>query len=238
MLLFAADFRGFNVINSIAATQASFERALSFLSSGDPALCADICLSTLEEFPNDTRMRCLQATAFNRLQKFAEAESVLRKVIEHHPEIPKAQIEMGHALFGLGRGVEAVECFQQVVKLTPQKSVAHVDLSVALSKIGRGQAARQALEQSFRLDPSRKTLLMGADHQRSGRFEDAEKIYRGVIAKEPENVTAIRMLGSLASETRRHGIAVRQLRKAVEMEPDYFAAWLDLARELSEQEKI
>lgn len=183
-------------------------------------------------------MRCLLATAFNRQQKFAEAEAVLRKVIEHHPEIPKAQIELGHALFGLGRGVDAVECFQEVVKLTPQKSVAHVDLSVALSKIGRGQAARQALEQSFRLDPSRKNLLMGADHQRSGRFEDAERIYRGVIAKEPNNVTAIRMLGSLASETRRHGIAVRQLRKAVEMEPNYFGAWLDLARELSEQEKF
>jgi tetratricopeptide (TPR) repeat protein len=144
--------------------------------------------------------------------------------------------ELGHALFGQGRGLEAIECFERVAELTPDRSVAHLNLSVALSKVGRDQAARRALEQSFRLDPTRRDLVMGAEHQREGRFEDAERIYREVLAREPENVSAIRLLGSLASETGRHGIAVRQLRKATQMEPEFFAAWIDLARELSEQE--
>jgi tetratricopeptide (TPR) repeat protein len=183
-------------------------------------------------------MRCLLATALNRQHMFEKAELELRGVIERHPEIPKAHLELGHALFGQGRGLDAVACFEKVVQLTPDKSVAHLDLSVALSKVGKEGAARQALEQSFRLDPGRKDLLMGAEHQRAGRFEDAERVYRGVIAREPTNVTAVRLLGSLASETRRHGIAVRQLRKAVEMKPDYFSAWVDLGRELSEQEQF
>ncbi len=223
-------------INSIAATQSSFDRALSFLGNGDAALCADICRSTLDDYPNDSRMRCLLATALNRQHQFAEAEVELRSVLEQHPEIPKAHLELGHALFGQGRGLDALACFEKVAQLTPDKSVAHLDLSVALSKVGKERAARQALEQSFRLDPGRKDLLMGAEHQRAGRFEDAERVYRGVIAREPNNVTAVRLLGSLASETRRHGIALRQLRKAVEMKPDYFSAWVDLGRELSEQE--
>lgn len=183
-------------------------------------------------------MCCLLATALNRQHKFEEAETELRQVVDRFPEIPKAHLELGHALFGQGRGQEGVDCFQRVVDLTPDKSVAHLDLSVALSKVGRDKAARRALEQSFRLDPRRRELLMGAEHHREGRHEEAERIYRGVLAREPDNVSAIRLLGSLASDTGRHGIAVRQLRKAVEMQPDFFAAWIDLARELSEQERF
>lgn len=181
-------------------------------------------------------MKCLLATALNRQHQFAEAETELSEVIEAYPEIPKAHQELGHALFGLGRGIEAVECFQRVTELTPDRSVAFQDLSVALSKIGRDKAAREALEQSFRLDPGRKHLLTGAEHHREGRYEEAERIYREVLAREPNNISAIRLLGSLASDTSRHGIALRQLRKAVELAPNFFAAWVDLARELSEQE--
>jgi tetratricopeptide (TPR) repeat protein len=226
------------MMNSIAATQNSFDRALGFLQSGDAALCADLCRSALDEFPRDSRMQCLLATALNRQQNFDDAEEVLCGVIDAHPEIPKAHFELGHALFGQGRGPEAVECFERVVELTPDKSIAHMDLSLAYSKVGRSKDARQALEESFRLDPGRKELLQAAEHHRAGRHEDAERIYRDILVRDPKNISAMRLLGSLAFDVGRYRIATKFLKQTVELAPRFFAAWTDLAQSLTKSHKF
>ena len=173
-----------------------------------------------------------------RLREFEAAEEALREAIATFPEIPKAHRELGNALLGQGCGAEALDCYRRVVELTPDKAVAHFDLSVALSKLGLEDEAQQALEASFRLEPERRDLLKAAEHHRAGRFKEAELIYREVLRKDPTNVNATRLLGSVATEQGRHRLAVRLLRNAVNMKPEFFGAWVDLARALIEQESF
>ena len=183
-------------------------------------------------------MRVLLGTALVRMHDFAAAEKELREALAAEADIPKALRELSSALFGLGRGDEAVECLHRIVDLAPQKSVAHFDLSVGLSKLGKDDAARAALEESFRLDPKRQQLFEAVRLHREGRSKKAEMRFREILRREPRNVTATRMLGSIALDEGRYRLAARLLRNAVKLAPDYFGAWIDLSRALTETEQL
>ncbi len=224
--------------DSAAAAQARFDRALSFLRGGDAQTTVDLCRSRLDEQPDDGKMRVLLGTALVRQRHFDAAECELRRVINRWPDIPKAHRELGLALFGQGRLEEGVACYRRVVELTPKRSAAHFDLSVALAKLGREDEARDALEESFRLDPRRKDMLDAFQSQQAGSFEEAQGLYQKVLRREPNNVHATRLLGAVEIALGRYRKAERRLRAAVAMDPDYFAAWTDLARALIEQERF
>ena len=224
--------------NDIATMKASFERALGFFEGGDTDMAERLCRSALEDYPQDAKTRCLLGTTLVRQRRHEQAEQHLRQVIEEFPDFPKAHRELGNALLGLGRGDEAAECFRRVTELTPDRGVAFFDLSMTLSKLGREEEAREALEQSFRLEPEREELIEAAGHQRAGRFAKAEEIYRRILSRDPRNVNALRLLGAVALEMGRYRLATKMLSGAVELAPEFFGAWVDLARAFIEQDKF
>lgn len=56
-------------------------------------------------------------------------------------------------------------------------------------------------------------------HQQ-GRLAEAEPIYDGVIAAEPDNAEALSLLGTLYFQSSRHDAAVTTLRRAIALKPD------------------
>lgn len=218
--------------------QASFQRALRFMNSGDAELAIELCESALQDFPQDSGLRTLLGTSFLRQHEFASAERELRRVIEAQPDIAKAHRELGNALLGMGRMNDAVKCFERVVELQPESSAAHFDLSVILTKSGEVEAAQESLETSFQLQPERAEVMQAVEHHRAGRFKEAEEVYREILRRDPKNVSATRLLGSVATEMGRYRMAKRLLKNAVTMAPEFFGAWADLARALIESEEF
>ena len=183
-------------------------------------------------------MRVLLGTALVRMHKFADAERELRAALDSKPDIPKALRELSTALLGQGRGDEAIACLQRIVELEPNKSVSHFDLSNAFARIGKKEEAEAALQESFRLDPKRQILFEAIRLQHDGRPKDAEMRLREILRDEPTNATATRALGSIALEEGRYRMATRLLQNAVKLAPDYFAAWVELSRALTEFEQL
>jgi len=183
-------------------------------------------------------MRVLFGTILVRQNEFALAEKELRDVISRWPDIPKAHRELANALIAQGRGDEAIESYRRVIELTPGSAVAHRDLSMAFKSLGRMDEAKQALDESFELDPDRKELVIAVEHQRAGEYGKAEIICRDILRKDPTNVNATRLLGTIGAELGKHKLAVRMLRNAVKLEPQFFGAWIDLARELMETDEL
>jgi len=201
-------------------------------------MAADLCRDVLGDQPQDDKIRVLLGTVLVRQNKFGQAEKELRDVISRWPDIPKANRELGNALIAQGKGDEAIACYKRVIELTPDDPVAHRDLSMALRSLNRSEESKQALDESFRLDPDREELVVAAEHQRAGRFGKAENICREILRKDPINVNATRLLGTVAAELGKHKLAARMLRNTVKMEPEFFGAWVDLARALLEIEEL
>lgn len=218
--------------------RATFDRALGFLKTGASDLAAELCRGALAEHPDDTGLLVLLGAALNRQTDYVSAEAELRRALSFAPDVPKAHRELANALLGQGRNDEAVLSLRQVTVLTPEDAVAHFDLSILLSKLGREEDAAQSLEASLRLQPDRKDILQGLEHHREGRLKQAEQIYREVLERNRDNVTAMRLLGGVAIEAGRLRLAIRLLKNATKMAPDFFGAWTDLARALMENEQF
>lgn len=57
------------------------------------------------------------------------------------------------------------------------------------------------------------------EHHRAGRLEQAEVIYRQILAQEPCHPDALHLLGVVAHQGRQHDIAVELIRKAIDIDP-------------------
>jgi predicted O-linked N-acetylglucosamine transferase (SPINDLY family) len=63
---------------------------------------------------------------------------------------------------------------------------------------------------------------------RSRRLDDAERLYREILAVAPRHFDALHMLGLVQYETGRHGDAVESIRAATALKPDFAPACVNL----------
>jgi tetratricopeptide (TPR) repeat protein len=220
------------------STQTAFDRALGFLRAGEINRAADTCCEELGKEPKDDKLRTLYGMVLVRQNRFAEAETELRDVLSRRPNVAKANRELAHALISQGLNEEAIAGYKRVIELTPDNPVAYRDLSMAYMTLGRTHEAYEALEASFKLDPDHKELVLAVEHKRAGDFDEAARICREVLHKDPGNFDAARLLSMLAAETGDHELAVQMLRKTVKIEPRFFGAYIDLARALLESDEL
>ena len=119
---------------------------------------------------------------------------------------------------------------RRALALDPKLQSAQLTLVHALTESGRAEQADVLMQEFLRADPARELIAKAAEHQRAGRLEEAEKIYREVLRRDPRNLEALRLLALIAMKCEHYGQAEQLLKRAVELAPDYLAAWIDLSR--------
>jgi Flp pilus assembly protein TadD len=62
-------------------------------------------------------------------------------------------------------------------------------------------------------------LQSALEHQQAERLEEAEALYREVLARDPENADALHLLGVLACQSRRHELALAWIARAIALNP-------------------
>jgi protein O-GlcNAc transferase len=65
-------------------------------------------------------------------------------------------------------------------------------------------------------------------HHQAGRLQEAERIYREILAVEPNYPQPWHLLGVMANQVGQHEVAVVCLKRALELKPDYAEAYCDL----------
>jgi Flp pilus assembly protein TadD len=68
------------------------------------------------------------------------------------------------------------------------------------------------------------SLAEGLELHRTGKFEQAEQVYRQIVAAEPENADAWNLLGAVCINQDRFGEAVQHLDEALRLNPHHHAA--------------
>src|SRR5262245_31823061 len=53
-----------------------------------------------------------------------------------------------------------------------------------------------------------EVFAIAVQHHQAGRLDEAERIYRQILSVAPENAGALHLLGVVASQSGRHGVAV------------------------------
>jgi tetratricopeptide (TPR) repeat protein len=69
-------------------------------------------------------------------------------------------------------------------------------------------------------------------HQRAGRVQEAERIYRQILAQQPGNAEALHLLGVIQWQAARRDSGLELIRKAIAIEPKYAEAHYNLGNAL------
>jgi tetratricopeptide (TPR) repeat protein len=214
-----------------------FENILGLLQKRATPDAIAACKTALTRYPEDVNILGLLGAALGDSGQFAEAEDILLKVIDLMPTFAKPYEDLGTLLLQQGKAEQAIPLLEKACRLDPKLEAAHFQLGKALAQVGRGPDADKAFERSFALSPTRGIMAMAAEHHAAGRLEEAERLCRQVLQKDPRHVDALRMLGLIAAAAGDLDEAENLLRQALAGAPDHVAAMFELGRVLKELER-
>lgn len=224
--------------SGIAAPRATFHQAIRLLNGGDAEGAIAVCREALAEDPDDINFTALMGAVLLKARRLDEAEQQLRRAIALAPSFAKPHEDLGLLLLQRRRNEEAEDVLRRAVTLDPELEQAHFHLGRALLANGKTDEADEAFERCFALNPEKGRLAEAARLHRSGKVEEAERLYRRVLKDNPKNVTALRLLGVIAMQSGHPENAEELLSKAVRLAPDFTGAIIDLGRLHQDQHRL
>lgn len=164
------------------------------------------------------------------LEKYAEAEPIMRSVLEVRPESPQLWIEWARSMTKLGREGEVLETCDQILAKHPKAKQARLFYARRLARARQGDKALEVLRTGTVLlaDDGEMHRELADALMAMQRFGEAQSSYEQAIGLDPHDAKALLGMGRLCARTGRFTEAEKSLRDAIAIEPD----WRVLQREL------
>ena len=132
---------------------------------------------------------------------------------------------------------DAVDAYRQALELDPKRQQARMRLGQLLLILGEVDEAQALKSEFMEFDQDNEDIAKAAEFEKQEKFADAEKIYRGILTRHPDNVTAMRLWARLGIQEKRYAEAELLLQQAVKVAPGFSRAWSDLCGAQLEQEE-
>ena len=162
--------------------------------------------------------------------KFAEAATEFNQALQLRPKYPDALVGLAETYDRMGRAAQAEQLYKQAVSLNPDWASVYMKYGVFAYTRGRYKDAVTLFGHAVELmpDSARTHLNLGAALQAMGRHEEAIASYKRAIAAGP-SAMAWANLGACQFFTGKYADAVVSSRKAVDIAPDNYISWANLA---------
>ncbi|MFK7830655.1 MAG: sulfotransferase [Congregibacter sp.] len=226
-----------NTISAISSRRV-FDEAAAALRADAFAAAETTLLQALPQYPNDPNLLRLLGIALAKQQRYPEAEEQLTHVVRLMPAHARAYDDLADVQLPQGKLEEAVASLRQSIKQDPSATHAQQRLGELLSIMGRDSDAEAVFKHSLDNNPMRRALAEAMEMVQQGNLTKAETAYRNILRQQPENVDALRLLGVLCVKRERYDDAAALFRRAVDVAPDFWKAWINLGTALSEQQKF
>jgi tetratricopeptide (TPR) repeat protein len=189
-----------------ADAMATVERMRRVLGANDPTVDREYIQLLMEQ---GKRREALQAVREARLK---------------HPENEQLAWDEADVLTELGRVDEAVELLRGRLKGAPENFTYLLKISQLYVKANRGKEAVEAARKAVDMAPAKRLvqalIMLSSAQDRAGDAKGSEETLRRVLAKEPNNATALNNLGYyLVERNERLPEALEMIKRAVRMEP-------------------
>jgi len=206
-----------------------YEQALGTLRSGDDAEAGLICRRALSIFGRDPNILCLLGEISLQQRRPQEASKLYSEVLERHTGFARALEGKGLALLADKKPGEACKFLAKAAAAAPKRSKTRIALARALAGSGRYAESEQAIKEAFALNPGLAELNKAEIALSGGELEEAEKLLRDLLARDPDNVKALRMLAIIAVESSHFKAARKMIERALKLRPGFIPGWNDLA---------
>ena len=159
--------------------------------------------------------------------KRAEALQAIRAARQRFPEQDDLVRLEAETLADMGRVDEAVALLQPPLKASLEDFDEYLIISGLYTRAGRGREAIEAARKALTLAPADRIdmqtaalITLSSAQDRAGDMAGSEESLRRVLAKEPDNATALNNLGYfLVERNERLNEALELIQRAVRVEP-------------------
>lgn len=192
----------------------------------------------LSQIPDDANFLCLSARALTRLGRLDEATRDIDKALSLFPEFERAHEARGDLLIAKGELPAASEAFEEALRLDPSRQPTRMKLGRLFMRMGHVDKARALRGEFLRLGQDNQDIVRAVNLEKEEKLVEAERIYRDILRRHPDNVSAMRLWARLGTRQQRYQDAEVLLKRAVEVAPDFNQAWADLVTVQYEQQKL
>jgi Flp pilus assembly protein TadD len=156
--------------------------------------------------PNDWRLYFARGAARERLGRWPEAESDMRRALELAPDQPDVLNYLGYSWIDRGEHMdEGLAMIRRAVELRPNSGAIIDSLGWAYFRMGDYPQALEHIERAVELQPADATLNdhLGDVYWRLGRRIEARFQWQRAVSLEPDNAAAIesKIAGGLPAES-------------------------------------
>jgi len=208
------------------------------MQANDFQRAEELLVTALKENPNNPNLLRVLGVSLTKQDRLIEAEQKLTHVIRLVPNFAPAHENLAEALLLQGKVEQAIRSLKTAIKHNPNLQTANTKLAELLALVGRGIEADEIFQNSLDKNPERGELVQAMELNQNGDPAGAERIYEGILRRDPNNVDALRLMGVLYAKAEKYNDAEAYFRRAVEIAPDYWTAWINLGSALNEQQKF
>lgn len=180
---------------------------------------------------NPTRPSIAAAAAALHRRDPADAERILRLLLQGQPRHCEGLRLLGVALHQQRRNAEAREVLQQALTIAPGNALVTMNLGSVLGAIGEHSASIAAFRAASERDPTQAAAWfnLGKALKTDGQVAAAILPLQRAVALKPEHAVAQTVLGDALKIVGRTDAAVAAFRAALRAQPRAGAAWWGLA---------
>ncbi len=215
-----------------------FEQAQTFLDSGEAESAEAVCADLLGRNPGDANFMCLSARALIKLGRFDEAGVRIEQAESAYREWARPHEVRGELLLAKGELPDAAEAFQRALALDPKLQRTRMKLGQVFMYMGRVDEAQALKTEFMKLSQDNQDIANAVELEKEEKFAEAEKIYRQILARHPDNVAAMRLWARLGMVQEQYADAEVLLQQAVKVTPGFNRAWSDLCSAQMEQKNF
>ncbi len=184
-------------------------------------------ISTFDEArrfaPDDPSLAGYLAEANIAAKKYGAAADVARAAYAAHPGDLRLARAHAQALRHSGKIDQALAVLQKALEAHGDDPMAHVAVARMYADTNRGGEAVKVLQNAQAKFPTHDAVAyeLGAVLDKQKRYADAERVFKEVLTRDPENAAVLNYLGyMLAERGERLDESVELLTKALQLQPD------------------
>lgn len=171
-----------------------------YRASGQLARADEEIQIALDQFPEDPDVYRALAWVRSDQKDIDGAVRAYRRSIEIAPEDVRPYQDLGRLLFAIGRYDASAEAYSDMVDASGGSAAAYNGLGAALLMQGRFDEAAAAFRSVLERQPNPRAFSnVAVNYYHSGRYEEAELMFREAIALSPDDY---RLIGNLADALR------------------------------------
>jgi tetratricopeptide (TPR) repeat protein len=188
--------------------------------------------------PRDPEPHLAAGLLLQQSNHFADAAEEYRRALALDPKSSDAVIALANLYMRGNQFDEAEIMLRKVIAERPQDAAAHMQLGRVLAADGKNEEAIPELEAGLKGAPNDTAAARDlADiNLAAGKYPQAEAGYRALLGGDPKNPDLHWSLGKAFMKQRKFSDAQQEFVAAVQLKPDFGAAYGDLAAAANENQ--